>query len=298
MRRLRGVLAVAFLPARAAAATHYAKRMGAPGLEFARFGRAVALRIVAREPRLAAELAITPVNIFRYFEFAFVWSCLPKTCEKVLDVGSPRLFSLFAASRDRALSLTMMNPDRADLDMTRRLADALRLPVLTELRGIETINEQGHFDCVWAISVVEHVHGAIDDTEAVLRLYRALRPGGRLLLTVPVDRRARSEFRRGRHYVGDGADDHREHFFQHWYDESAVHERLVSPTGHEASLIRWFGETTPGHFAAYEAEWRARGHLVTADDPREIADHYMEYPSWDTMPGAGVCGIVLEKPTA
>jgi SAM-dependent methyltransferase len=298
VRRLRRVSALALLPARAVAATRHAARAGAPGLEFARFGRRAALRIAAREPGLAARLAVTPVNIIRYFEFAFVWSCLPSFCDKVLDVGSPRLFTLYAASRGRARSLTMINPDAADLEVTRRLADALRLPVLMEARGVETVGEQDRFDCIWAISVLEHIHGEFDDTDAVIRLYRAIRPGGRLILTVPVDRRAHNEFRRGRYFAGGAPDDEEARFFQRWYDEPTLRERLVAPTGGAVSLMRWFGETTPGRFAEHEAAWQARGHLVTVDDPREIADHYREYPNWDTMPGVGVCGILFEKPVA
>jgi SAM-dependent methyltransferase len=295
MRGLGRAFAVACLPVRAAAATRHAARRRTPGLEFASFGRRVALRIAARDPRLAAQLAVTPVNIVRYFEFAFVWSCLPAACDTVLDVGSPRLFSLFAASQGRARSLMMINPDGADLAVSRRLAEALRLTIRTERRGVETIEDKDCFDCVWAISVLEHLHGTIDDTEAVIRLYRAVRPGGRLIFTVPVDRRARIEFRRGRYYADGAVDDEQERFFQRWYDEAAIDERLVVPTGGVASLMRWFGETTPGRFAAYEAAWQARGHLVTVNDPREIADHYDEYVSWREMPGAGVCGVLIEK---
>jgi len=34
----------------------------------------------------------------------------------------------------------------------------------------------------------------------------------------------------------------------------------------------------------------------SVEDPREIADNFREFPSWEAMPGAGVCGIRVVKP--
>ena len=41
---------------------------------------------------------------------------------------------------------------------------------------------------------MEHIPGA-GDTEAVAAMFKAVEPGGRLIITVPVDRVARDEFR-------------------------------------------------------------------------------------------------------
>jgi hypothetical protein len=61
-------------------------------------------------------------------------------------------------------------------------------------------------------------------------------------------------------------------------------------------MIRWFGEKTPGRFHAYIARWLQEGIAATVDGPREIADHYQVFDSWDAMPGVGVAGLLFQKP--
>jgi 2-polyprenyl-3-methyl-5-hydroxy-6-metoxy-1,4-benzoquinol methylase len=48
--------------------------------------------------------------------------------------------------------------------------------------GVEELSEQNHFDSVVALDVIEHIE---DDHRAVKQMYKALKPGGRLVLSVP-----------------------------------------------------------------------------------------------------------------
>lgn len=285
---------------RADAALRYADRAGAPGLVFGRYGRRVGARLLTRRVREGASYLLCPVSIVRYFELPFALDGLPAADGDFLDVSSPRLFGFYVADTRPGCRVRMQNPHQRDLASTRRMAGALGLGnVETSLDGVDALASQLESrDCVWSISVVEHIDGEIDDTAAVKLMYGALRPGGRLVLTVPVDRDFRDEFRASDTYgTSVRTDDAGRVFFQRWYDEAALEARLVAPlTGARVVRRGWFGEREPGRFAAYQQRWLREGRVATLDDPREIADHFQVYESWGAMPGAGVAGLVIEKP--
>jgi SAM-dependent methyltransferase len=247
--------------------------------------------------RDARDLLLTPVSIVRYWEFPFVRrhiSARPGVC---LDVASPHLFSCYVGKRLAPSSIRIINPDRRDADQTRALALALGLQsveVLAEpvaaMRGTREA-----YDTIWSISVLEHI--ADDgDVEAMGILWAALRPGGRLVITVPVDRTAWDEYR-DQDVYDLGLDERGgRYFFQRWYDEAALHARLIGGAAGADISIEWFGEKVPDTFAAYEQDWIRLGHTVTVEDPLLIARDWQAYPYWASMPGQGVAGICLEKP--
>lgn len=283
--------------AQADAALQYGARRQIPGMAFARFGRQIGRRLLPHAPRSALEYRLTPVHITRYFEFQFALECLPPNAGACLDVSSPRLFGLYVAAGRRHASLRIINPDRADLDETRRLVQWLRLPSITlACEAVDAVAQyESQFDTIWSISVVEHIAGAYDDTHAVQLLFAALRPGGRLILTVPVDQRDWEEFRAPDAALrGEGAPGEAQ-FFQRFYTAEAIERRLLAPLGRRPARVAWFGEREAGRFQEYVARWRAEGPAVTVEDPREIADRYRYFDSWAEMPGVGVCALLLEK---
>jgi hypothetical protein len=126
-------------------------------------------------------------------------------------------------------------------------------------------------------------------------MYDSLSDGGRLIITVPVDRAFWTEYRDHDYY---GTQDQKikgKFFFQNIYDKNAIWERLVAPIGREPEGVRWFGETLPGRFAEYQQRWMRDGYNCTVNDPREITDYYREFSSWEEMPGIGVCGLMFKK---
>ncbi len=297
---LRRSLGLARDLVRSDAALRHAARAGAPGIAFGRYGRRVGARLLARRIREGASYLVCPVSIVRYFELPFALDGLPSADGDFLDVSSPRLFGFYVAETRTGSRVRMQNPHERDLASTRRMASALGLGnVETTLDGVDALADQPEaWDCIWSISVVEHIDGSIDDTAAVKLMYGALRPGGRLVITVPVDRAFRDEFRESDTYgTSVRRDDAGCVFFQRWYDEAALEARLVAPLeGAEVIRRGWFGEREPGRFTAYEQRWLREGRAATLDDPREIADHFQVWPSWDAMPGAGVAGLVIQKP--
>jgi SAM-dependent methyltransferase len=297
IRRARDLAAMPHLVARSVAATRYAARAGAPGIQFAAFGRSLGLRALVALERGALDLLLTPVSIVRYWEFPFVLRHLPQRPGRCLDISSPRLFSFYVASRMQPSMVRMLNPDRRDADVTQRLARRFGLhAVVVECVPVAAIDgENGQYDSIWSISVIEHIPED-GDTEAMRLMYAALAPGGTLVVTVMVDRRPWDEYRDEDVYALDAERDPRGVFFQRWYDEPAISRRLLDPLGPVDANLEWFGERVAGRFAEYVSDWLRRGRERTVDDPREIADWYASFRTWGDMPGQGVCGIVVRKP--
>lgn len=276
----------------------FAEQLGATGMEFDRFGRRMGRELALRGRPFGLRYVIAPVSSTRYWEFPFILSCLPEAAGTFLDVSSPHLFSFYAAGRSRSSRVVMINPDDSDLRRTREIIDALGITNIEASRrglGDPMTDLTEGFDCVWSISVIEHIAGCYDDRSAVKDMFRFLRPGGRLMLTVPVDRTCWDEYRPCDYYGtqprgGDGL-----FFFQRFYDASTLRDRIISSIGREPSVVRFWGEKIRGHFLDYIDRWREIGFRVTVDDPRVFAENYREYESWEEMPGVGVCGMMFEK---
>lgn len=281
---------------RAVRARRYGRIHGIPGLEFDAFGRRAALRLLRAGDRTGWTYLVNPVSIVRYWEFDFVAGELPEQMDRAADIASPRLFSFWVASERPEVTIDLLNPDEADTELSKTMATALKQPRVRPVpRPVDRLEKESGYDVIWSISVVEHIGGPYDDTDAIGMMIAALRPGGHLLLTVPVDRKHHDEYRAGDPY-GTQHEDHGRFFFQRLYDEGSARSRLTEPFRSMRLVTqRWFGEREAGHFVRYEREWIEQGLSRTVEDPREIADHYTEYHSWEDMPGMGVCGLHLVK---
>src|SRR5262249_23327292 len=153
-------------------------------------------RLLRRGKHFGMGYVIWPVSLVRYFEFPFTLKCLGSTTGEWLDVSSPHMFSFFQAQHCPSARITIINPDPQDIARTDRVLDAARFTtVQTHCAGADWIPASGRkFDGIWSISVIEHISGAYEDDRAVRMMYEALKPGGRLILTFPVDRSAWDEY--------------------------------------------------------------------------------------------------------
>jgi hypothetical protein len=275
----------------------YAKKRGTPGVEFAEYGRRLGWRLLVKGKRSGWEYVINPVSITRFFEFDFALSCLQFSPEKCLDVSSPRLFSLYVLSKGKVGSVEVINPDEPDFQTTTSIINAINLKnIKASASAIHAVpKESEKFSCIWSLSVIEHIHGEYDDVFAVKHMYDLLEPGGRLIITVPVDKIHWDEHRDFKSYETQKAGQNGKYFFQRWYDEKSIEERLFEGINARPCTMKWYGEINPGRFHAYIKEWLRYGRECTVNDPREVSDYYKEYSSWEEMPGCGICCFMITK---
>jgi SAM-dependent methyltransferase len=298
----RRVAALAKLPGRldrARRSLDHAAKADAPGVRFARYGRRLGVRLLLRLSPGGYQYVVAPVNITRYYEFEFADRARPDAASRALDVSSPRLFPFYLAEVRRCPSVTLINPDERDLAVSRAFARRLGIHAIhTAPLRVEALADHGEtYDFITSISVVEHVSGDDGDVVAMRSMFSSLNPGGRLVVTIPVDRQFRLEYRPVDYYGTSGPTDAGGSvFFQRLYDRKAIDERLTAAVGRTPTLVGWFGERVAGTFVSYEREWMRLGLDATIEDPRRIADDYQEYPDWESMPGVGVCALAFDKP--
>jgi SAM-dependent methyltransferase len=275
----------------------YAARRGAPGVEFGYFGRSLGWRLARSGALWGLGWVANPVSIVRYFEFDFARRCLEDARGRFLDLGSPRLFSLWMANR-KAGHITMLNPDARDVARSREAAHRLGLrDIEFDVAGADVLaSRPERYDAIWSLSVLEHIEGAYDE-RVVLRLaWDALVPGGRLVITVPAAPAFAVETRPSDPYgtqppLPDGS-----YFFQRIYDKKSIDSRLTGTLNTPPQREEYFGEHVPGTYAAYEARWMERGIEATVADPRLIADQFERFESHEAMPGLGVAALCYVKP--
>jgi predicted SAM-dependent methyltransferase len=239
-----------------------------------------------------------PVSIVRYFEFPFCHQAI--NWEKVtnyLDVSSPRLFFLFLLDRYPHLSVNVINPDKSDLNETREIIEMLgfkKRVVLENQNALQLDYPDQHFDVVTSISVLEHIPSD-GDQEAIKELWRVLKPGGKLIITVPCMKIYQEEYREKDVYGLGNPQKANQYFFQRLYDYESLKIRFMESISSEPKTIQVFGEKEYGIFFEYEKRWIQNGLKETVKDPLHIVHDYKFFPSIDDLPGMGVCGLVFEK---
>ena len=212
------------------------------------YGAALGLQLLRRRRlRRALRYLVVPVNYWRSVEYRLVLEGGQfSRGDRVLDVGSPKLLSLWAAEKLGARVIaTDIEPYFIEeyelLRQVRRVpADRLRLAVED---GRRLSFGDASFDRVYSLSVLEHIPGN-GDTECVRELARVLAPRGRCVLTVPFWPSSRVDWRKPDFYwSGASVDDSSGRvFYQRRYSEADLHERLVGPSGLRLAALRFVGD--------------------------------------------------------
>lgn len=240
-------------------------------------------------------LLFFPMDSTRYFEFDFMWNGLASVpIGRYLDVSSPRLFPLMLLDKRPEVTAEIINPDREDLFLTEVLVGALELGDRCRLSNclIESsdfIDES--FDVITSISVVEHIPR---DTEAIASMWSLLKPGGRLLLSVPCAAVCSEQYISENFYgiLEPGTDGYT--FWQRFYDEDLLRERIFPVTG-KPHRYKVYGEKTPGSFRRNADRKMADPLYPYWREPYMMGKEYRYFESIRDLPGEGVIAMEFVK---
>lgn len=277
----------------------YAFIKGLPGLRFDLFGRSLAVKRLLRGNLYATfYLLLNPVSGIRYFEFDFGDRSLQAAPRKtLLDVSSPRLFPFWAASR-RNFKVTMVNPDQHDLQETKSLSRVLNKAGRIEIRDAVLATRlpfaDNSFDFLSCISVIEHLNDR-EDSLAMDEFMRVLKPGGKIILTFPVNYRFFEEFRASDPYGTQGKDNETGlFFFQRFYDEATIYSRLLGNPNLRVVKKEYIIEKTPGWFNHYIKTWQKKGLGYVVKDPLLMANNFTGPTPNHPSDRIGNCHLLLE----
>ncbi len=230
-----------------------------------------------------------PIN--RYLEYPWTANALqPVTGLSLLDVGASRS-PLTILLAHQGAEVVALDPDPLVMDLptmaTRAgLPAAARsiTPQLHDARAMPFADDT--FDRVCSVSVLEHIPEN-GDSEVSREMARVLAPGGLMALTLPF----------GRAYRPPGPDPSQEQF-QRIYDDVALDERVIRPTGLNVVKLEYFGVRMPLLFALLQSPtklWFTRLLLgwVNVVTPSRICGFLNE----DEMEHAGGVCLLLRKPS-
>ncbi len=272
---------------------------GVPGMAFRRecFMAGVRLLFVRGHLADAYYCIVSPMDSVRHFEMDFFWRrARALRPVRVLDVSSPRLFTLLLMHRDGYMQADLLNPDGKDLARTRALAGALQVNErcrFLEVRIDAVASDAQRYPLVVCMSVLEHI---VDDMDALRVMWDHVAPGGRLLLSVPCASSMVEEFTNVDEY---GLLEHDREgfvFWQRYYDEARL-QTLFAVAGQPVSRAI-YAERTAG---AYDADVQAKRTdpiYPRWREPYATAKAYAYRDNMATLPGMGVVAMEFAKPAA
>lgn len=169
--------------------------------------------------REAVVRVLVPLDPSRYLEF-------PETLrelgagpgDRVLDLASPKLVAAYLARQGtKVLSVDELE---SEIENWRALAGHIHGLDLQVADGRSLPFADASFDHAYSISVLEHIPGD-GDARALRELARVVRPGGRVVVTLPYAEEYSEDWRERPVYVDHGDVDRR-YFFGRWYDAAHI----------------------------------------------------------------------------
>jgi hypothetical protein len=122
-------------------------------------------------------------------------------------------------------------------------------------------------------------------------MWSLVKPGGRLILTVPLRKVASEEYIDGDAYGLLQPGDDGYVFWQRYYDQDMLQERVFSITGPPARM-RVYGEKRPGLYSRNVARKMAGPERYSFwREPYMMGTEYRFFDSIDELPGMGVIGL-------
>ena len=96
------------------------------------------------------------------------------------------------------------------------------------------------FDLITNVSVIEHLEGSLD-TEMMIKTGKLLKPGGRLILTTPINEDFYQEFYLKSNVYGENYNN-KSVYYQRHYDSESIKKKLVEPSNLKKESEIFFGE--------------------------------------------------------
>jgi hypothetical protein len=267
-----------------------------PGLYMQRYATQMGLSLMAGGRRnlprhLRDRLLHGTLNSTRYLEFDFVWKSFPADALQLsyLDVFSPWQLPILLVHRKRLRHAAIIEPGGATTDSVAALVHAAGLDSACRVvsRAADSSFPSASFDVVTSIAGLAAQR---DDRTALAQMWRLLRPGGSLLLTLPCARESRDwvlDSDRAAHAADGGL---RERI----YDSRMLSDRIIAIAGEPVASVV-YGETRPaGSFTPP----RSATDDAVAPSPREplmVGRNWRCYPRIDDLPGAGVIALRFAK---
>jgi SAM-dependent methyltransferase len=149
----------------------------------------------------------------------------------------------------------------------------------------------GSFDLITSISVIEHIP---DEQSAIATMWRLLRPGGRLIVTMPCAREAEEEYTNLDEYALFPSDRQGFVYWQRYYDRAALEDRIFTVTGKPVRM-EIYGEKTRGSYDANVLQKRTNPSYPYWWEPAMMGRDYKFYDSIDDLPGMGVVALEFRK---
>lgn len=277
-----------------------AHALGTPGLAFHRDYSMLGLSLLfnRKAPLGFTELhtsIFAPVILTRYFEFEFAWQSLAgHPMANYLDVSSPYAFPLLLTCRTPNLRTELINPNSSDLPITTRFVDAAGIRNRCGLHDClveDAPFPSASFDAITSLSVVEHIP---EVRPAIEKMWALLKPGGKLVLTVPCAREAYSLHVDQNEYGLLETDERGYVFLEYIFDDELLKREIFAVTG-EPVRSAIYGEKRDG-FLRQELLDRWSGQPWRYwREPVMMGKEFGFYERIGDLPGEGVIGLEFIK---
>jgi len=241
--------------------------------------------------------AVYPLDSVRYFEFDFFLKYLTnkESIGNYLDVSSPRMLFTLLLLENPDLKARIINPDLKDLNISKKLIDNLKLSQRVEFNN-QLIDElyfpEGSFNTITCMSVIEHIPNE-KDKRAIEKLWSLLKPGGSLIISVPVCKVAYEEYI-DIDYYGLLEKENGYVFGQRFYDEKLIAEWKEITTNPVSMLI--YGEKSINCYNNSRENKLIFGfRYPTWKEPYFVGRNFKYFDNISSMPGIGVACMVFVK---